>query len=156
MLLNHADDVFSYYPDIENLRQSPNNIDKQNIKTLTQNLANPRLLDSVGHDVTSVDDIVCRTQLPIAEVLSQLSTLELSGYVQQTAGGYTRIKGAIMFDILMYLFESLIHNESEFHYDQEELTEELVRAGFHHDEIYKALLWLGSWLPYKNLSKRHI
>ncbi|MBE1286534.1 DUF494 family protein [Alteromonas sp. LMIT006] len=47
-----------------------------------------------------------------------------------------------MFDILMYLFESLIHNESEFHYDQEELTEELVRAGFHHDEIYKALLWL--------------
>ena len=80
-------------PDIENLRQSPNNIDKQNIKTLTQNLANPRLLDSVGHDVTSVDDIVCRTQLPIAEVLSQLSTLELSGYVQQTAGGYTRIKG---------------------------------------------------------------
>ena len=93
MLLNHADDVFSYYPDIENLRQSPNNINKQNIKTLTQNLANPRLLDSVGHDVTSVDDIVCRTQLPIAEVLSQLSTLELSGYVQQTAGGYTRIKG---------------------------------------------------------------
>jgi Smg protein len=48
----------------------------------------------------------------------------------------------MMFDILMYLFESLIHTESEFHYDQEELTEELVRAGFHHDEIYKALLWL--------------
>ena len=47
-----------------------------------------------------------------------------------------------MFDILMYLFESVIHNEAEFQYDQEELTEELVRAGFHQDEIYKALLWL--------------
>jgi len=47
-----------------------------------------------------------------------------------------------MFDILMYLFESLIHNESDFHVDQETLTEELVRAGFHHDEIYKALAWL--------------
>ena len=47
-----------------------------------------------------------------------------------------------MFDILMYLFESLIHNESDFHVDQEALTEELVRAGFHHDEIYKALAWL--------------
>lgn len=47
-----------------------------------------------------------------------------------------------MFDILMYLFENLIHSESEFRVDQDELTEELIRAGFHHDEIYKALAWL--------------
>ena len=36
-----------------------------------------------------------------------------------------------MFDILMYLFETLIHNESDFHVDQEALTDELVLAGFH-------------------------
>lgn len=47
-----------------------------------------------------------------------------------------------MFDILMYLFENLVHSEAEFRVDQDELTEELVRAGFHHDEIYKALAWL--------------
>lgn len=47
-----------------------------------------------------------------------------------------------MFDILMYLFENFIHSETEIHVDQDELTEELVRAGFHHDEIYKALAWL--------------
>lgn len=47
-----------------------------------------------------------------------------------------------MFDILMYLFENLVHNQSEIMIDQDELTEELVRAGFHHDEIYKALAWL--------------
>lgn len=47
-----------------------------------------------------------------------------------------------MFDILMYLFENFIHNETEMRVDQDELTEELVRAGFHHDEIYKALSWL--------------
>lgn len=47
-----------------------------------------------------------------------------------------------MFDILMYLFENLIHSESEFRVDQDELTDELIRAGFHHDEIYKALAWL--------------
>ena len=99
MLLNHADDILSYYPDVENLRPSPNIInkekekEKENLKTLTQNLANPLLLDSVGYNVTTVDDIVSRTHLPIAEVLSQLSTLELSGYVQQRVGGYTRIKG---------------------------------------------------------------
>ncbi|MFC4698813.1 DUF494 family protein [Glaciecola siphonariae] len=47
-----------------------------------------------------------------------------------------------MFDILMYLFENMVHSESEVMIDQDELTEELVRAGFHHDEIYKALAWL--------------
>ncbi|MBO1256810.1 DUF494 domain-containing protein [Alteromonas sp. 5E99-2] len=47
-----------------------------------------------------------------------------------------------MFDILMYLFESLVHSESEIRVDQDELTDELIRAGFHHDEIFKALNWL--------------
>ncbi|MBT1451609.1 DUF494 family protein [Glaciecola sp. XM2] len=47
-----------------------------------------------------------------------------------------------MFDILMYLFENLVHNQSEMMVDQDELADELVRAGFHHDEIYKALAWL--------------
>ena len=47
-----------------------------------------------------------------------------------------------MFDILMYLFENFVHSETEIRTDQDELTEELVRAGFHHDEIYKALSWL--------------
>ncbi|CCQ10671.1 Protein of unknown function Smg [Pseudoalteromonas luteoviolacea B = ATCC 29581] len=47
-----------------------------------------------------------------------------------------------MFDILMYLFENYIHNESEVYVEQNELTKELERAGFNHDEIYKALNWL--------------
>ncbi len=47
-----------------------------------------------------------------------------------------------MFDILMYLFENFIHSEAEIMVDQDELTEELRRAGFHQDEIYKALSWL--------------
>lgn len=47
-----------------------------------------------------------------------------------------------MFDILMYLFETYIHSDAELLVDQEELTEELTRAGFHQEEIYKALNWL--------------
>jgi Smg protein len=47
-----------------------------------------------------------------------------------------------MFDILMYLFENVVHNESEFRVDHDELTDELIRAGFHHDEIFKALAWV--------------
>jgi len=47
-----------------------------------------------------------------------------------------------MFDILMYLFENYIHSESDIFVEQNELTDELLRAGFNQDEIYKALDWL--------------
>ena len=47
-----------------------------------------------------------------------------------------------MFDILMYLFENYIHSEAEVMVDHDILTDELTRAGFHQDEIYKALNWL--------------
>ncbi len=47
-----------------------------------------------------------------------------------------------MFDILMYLFENYIHSEAEVMVDHDLLTDELTRAGFHQDEIYKALIWL--------------
>ncbi|WP_394252462.1 DUF494 family protein [Vibrio profundi] len=48
----------------------------------------------------------------------------------------------MMMDILMYLFETYIHSDSELQVDQDELEEELLRAGFHQKDIYKALHWL--------------
>lgn len=47
-----------------------------------------------------------------------------------------------MMDILMYLFETYIHSDVELMVDQDELSEELLRAGFHKEDIYKALAWL--------------
>ncbi|MGF1844892.1 DUF494 family protein [Vibrio clamense] len=47
-----------------------------------------------------------------------------------------------MMDILMYLFETYIHSEAELQVDQDELEDELTRAGFHQKDIYKALHWL--------------
>ncbi|MFT4466038.1 MAG: DUF494 family protein [Sodalis sp. (in: enterobacteria)] len=47
-----------------------------------------------------------------------------------------------MFDVLMYLFETYIHNEVEMCVDQDKLTDDLTRAGFHQDDIYNALNWL--------------
>src|SRR5574343_416286 len=52
-----------------------------------------------------------------------------------------------MFDILVYLFENYVHNESEIFINQADLTRELSKAGFHDDDIFKALRWL------ENLSK---
>lgn len=47
-----------------------------------------------------------------------------------------------MFDVLMYLFETYVQSDADLMVDQDELAEELSRAGFHQDEIYKALDWL--------------
>ncbi|WP_372761323.1 DUF494 family protein [Pseudoalteromonas sp.] len=47
-----------------------------------------------------------------------------------------------MFDILMYLFENYIHNDASVFIKPNELTDELLRAGFNEDEIFKALHWL--------------
>ncbi|MCG7499249.1 DUF494 family protein [Vibrio sp. Of7-15] len=47
-----------------------------------------------------------------------------------------------MMDILMYLFETYIHSDVDLKVDQDELEEELLRAGFHQQDIYKALNWL--------------
>ncbi|RUO76393.1 DUF494 family protein [Pseudidiomarina taiwanensis] len=47
-----------------------------------------------------------------------------------------------MFDILMYLFENYIHSDMEVVVNHDELTDELTRAGFHQQEIHKALAWL--------------
>lgn len=47
-----------------------------------------------------------------------------------------------MFDILVYLFENYIHNESDIYVNHADLTKELSRAGFHDDDIFKALKWL--------------
>jgi Smg protein len=47
-----------------------------------------------------------------------------------------------MFDILMYLFENYVHSEADIFLEQNELTHELVKAGFNKPEIYKALDWL--------------
>ena len=47
-----------------------------------------------------------------------------------------------MFDVLMYLFETYIHNEAEMNVDQDRLTDDLAEAGFHRTDINNALNWL--------------
>jgi len=47
-----------------------------------------------------------------------------------------------MFDVLMYLFENYMEEDTEFDPDQESLTVELSQAGFPRGEISKAFTWL--------------
>ncbi len=47
-----------------------------------------------------------------------------------------------VFDVLMYLFETYVDTEDDPDTDQNELRDELVRAGFGDPEIDRALDWL--------------
>lgn len=57
-----------------------------------KDLCNDALLASVGFEVTPVDRVVSRSKLPIEEVLTRLTVLELSGLVSAVPGGYLRVK----------------------------------------------------------------
>ncbi|MCB1689421.1 MAG: DNA-processing protein DprA [Halioglobus sp.] len=48
------------------------------------------LLDMVGFEVTTLDTLVQRSARPVAQVLGELSALELAGQIARSAGGYTR------------------------------------------------------------------
>lgn len=48
------------------------------------------LLALVGYEVVALDELVRCSNRPVAQVLSELSALELAGQVARTAGGYIR------------------------------------------------------------------
>lgn len=48
------------------------------------------LLCLVGFELTTLDELVLRSARPVAEVLVELSALELSGQIARMAGGYIR------------------------------------------------------------------
>lgn len=65
---------------------------ERNIKNITeQGLSNDPLLASVGDETTPVDLVVSRSKLPIEEVMSRLTILELRGLVSAVPGGYQKL-----------------------------------------------------------------
>jgi len=60
-------------------------------KNINKDLCVDGLLASVGFEITPVDKVVFRSKLPIAEVLTRLTMLELSGLVAAVPGGYLRL-----------------------------------------------------------------
>lgn len=50
-----------------------------------------RLWQALGHEQTTVDTLVDRSQLPLADVLSGLTILEAKGYLCKETGGFSRL-----------------------------------------------------------------
>lgn len=77
---------------ITNQQQPRLNLPKEDKKNPQKDLCNDALLASVGFEVTPVDRVVSRSKLPIEEVLTRLTMLELSGLVSAVPGGYLKVK----------------------------------------------------------------
>ncbi|CAL4324813.1 DUF494 family protein [Buchnera aphidicola] len=57
-----------------------------------------------------------------------------------------------MFDVLIYLFETYIHNEIEIFIDHDKLASDLMDIGFQKKDIYNALIWLKRLVNYQSES----
>ncbi len=64
---------------------------RDNEKYLTKE--DKKLLKNIGYEVTAVDDIVARSNLPAPIIASRLMELSLRGQVQAMPGGYTQVTG---------------------------------------------------------------
>jgi len=61
------------------------------IKSQLKDLCKDALLASVGFEITPIDKVLSRSNLPIEEVLTRLTMLELKGLVSAVPGGYIRV-----------------------------------------------------------------
>ncbi len=68
------------------------NDQQKDVKNNRQDLFIDSLLASVDYETTSIDTLVARSDLTTAEVLIELTTLELKGLVTAVPGGYIRSK----------------------------------------------------------------
>lgn len=51
----------------------------------------------------------------------------------------------MMMDILMYLFETYVHSDADLQVDQDQLEDELLRAGFHQKTSTRPSTGWKSW-----------
>jgi DNA processing protein len=51
-----------------------------------------KLLDALGYEATSLDELASRSEVEIGTLLAELMALELNGIVSQVATGYLRVK----------------------------------------------------------------
>ena len=63
----------------------------QSVNSTVSQVPESPLLAHIGYDITAVDILAQRSQLPVNEVLSQLLALEMQGDIAAQPGGYIRI-----------------------------------------------------------------
>jgi len=93
-LIEDIADIVEEFEDIvtDSLNLSRNKEkDNSTVKSKKQHLCNDPMLASVGYEITPVDLVVSRCNLPIDVVLTRLTVLELRGLVSAVPGGYLKL-----------------------------------------------------------------
>lgn len=95
-LVTCTDDVLVDFPAQEALWPVDNpfreNFSEKLPNFLETGLANPHLLANVDFETTSLDVLITRTGLGVSDVVNQLISLELAGWIKQVPGGYVRMR----------------------------------------------------------------
>lgn len=55
------------------------------------NVVENKILGMVGYQATPVDVIAEQTQIPVTQIITILTEMEINGVVSSGAGGYTRV-----------------------------------------------------------------
>ncbi|SEL35762.1 DNA protecting protein DprA [Colwellia chukchiensis] len=93
-LVEDVADIREEFEDLVIINQKPNHnqeLDNSSENSKNQHLCNDPMLASVGYEITPVDLVVSRSQLPIDVVLTRLTVLELKGLVSSVPGGYLKL-----------------------------------------------------------------
>jgi len=93
-LITSVADILEEYPQYTIVKED---ISKQHSPALhlVDNIKPDPVLDSIGYETTPVDIIAQRSNLSIEQVLERLLTLELSGLIISSSGGYIRTKEGV-------------------------------------------------------------
>jgi DNA processing protein len=93
-LITSVADILNEFPQYSIIEEA--NSCKHSPTLPSENSAKPDpVLDSIGYEKTPVDTIAQRCNLSIEKVLERLLTLELSGLIISSSGGYIRVKGEV-------------------------------------------------------------
>ena len=76
---------------LSSIHELVGDVEKKLAKSVNEDLFIEPLLASVGYEITPVDVVVSRSELPIEEVLTRLTILELKGLVAALPGGYIKL-----------------------------------------------------------------
>lgn len=90
-LVQTVEDIVEELPNFDNT-MNLSFFSKNNEKNNKENFTSNELLVKLDYEVTSIDELVERTQQPVDLVLSQLLDLELQGLIAATSGGYIRLR----------------------------------------------------------------
>ncbi|TRW48770.1 DNA-protecting protein DprA [Aliidiomarina halalkaliphila] len=95
-LVTCVDDILQDYPTqevlwpVDNLNNEVFSEKPSNF--LETGLANPHLLANVDFETTALEVLIARSGLGVSDVVNQLISLELAGWIKQVPGGYVRVR----------------------------------------------------------------